>query len=66
MYCFIFNKFSGGSWISCRGAWTSWGVDYRGGYVSQILYVEMKESGPLGGRAPGMPPLDPPMINIVQ
>ena len=25
------------------------GVDSRGGYVSKILYVEMKESGPLGG-----------------
>ena len=32
------------------------GVDSRDGYVSKILYVEMKESGPLGGRAPGMPP----------
>ena len=31
-------------------------VDSRGGYVSKILYVEMKESGPLGGRAPGTPP----------
>ena len=32
------------------------GMDSRGGYVSQILYVKMKESGPLGGRGPGMPP----------
>ena len=24
-------------------------VDSRGGYFSKILYVEMKESGPLGG-----------------
>ena len=31
-------------------------VDCRGGYVSKIVYVEMKESGPLGGRAPGTPP----------
>ena len=33
------------------------GVDSQGGYVSKILHVEMKESGPLGGgRAPGTPP----------
>ena len=34
------------------------GVDSRGSYVSKILYVEMKESGPLGegARAPGTPP----------
>ena len=37
------------------------GVDSRGSYVSKILYVKTKESGPLGGRAPGTPPLDPPM-----
>ena len=37
------------------------GVDSRGGYVLKILHVKMKESGPLGGRAPGTPPLDPPM-----
>ena len=37
------------------------GVDSRGGYVSKILYVKTKELGPLGGRAPGAPPLDPPM-----
>ena len=37
-------------------------VDPRGGYVSKILHVKMKESGPVGGgRAPGTPPLDPPM-----
>ena len=41
------------------------GVDSRGGYVSKILYVEMKESGLLGGRAPGTPPLDPPMCQLV-
>ena len=29
------------------------GVDSRDSYVSKILYVEMKESGPLGGCAPG-------------
>ena len=38
----------------------SGGVDSRGGYVSKILYVETKDSGPLGGRVPGTPP-DPPM-----
>ena len=39
-------------------------VDFQDGYVSKILYVKMKESGPLGGggRAPGTPPLDPPMM----
>ena len=34
-------------------------VDPRGGYVSKILHVKMKESGPVGGgggRAPGAPP----------
>ena len=25
------------------------GVDSQGGYVSEILYVKTKESGPLGG-----------------
>ena len=48
---------SGGSRISRRG-----GVDCRGGYVSEILYVKMKESGPVGGaRAGRAPPLGPPM-----
>ena len=38
------------------------GVDSQGGYVSKILYVETKESGPLGegGCAPARL-LDPPM-----
>ena len=31
-------------------------ADSRGGYVSKILCVETKESGPLGERAPGTPP----------
>ena len=31
------------------------GVDYRGGYISEILYVEMKESRPLEG-APAKTP----------
>ena len=38
-------------------------VDPQGGYVSKILHVKMKESGPVGGRAPGAPPLDPPMVS---
>ena len=32
------------------------GMDPRGGYVSKILHVKTKESGPVGGRAPGAPP----------
>ena len=35
-------------------------MDPRGSYVSKILHVNMKESGPVGG-VPGVPPLDPPM-----
>ena len=36
------------------------GGDSQGGYVSKILYVETKESGPLGGvRRSRL--LDPPM-----
>ena len=40
-----------------------WGaVDPRGGYVSKILHVKMKESGPVGGGARrARPPLDPSM-----
>ena len=52
------NSCSGGSRISRRGGHRPrrgvW--DSRGGYVLKILYVKMKESGPLGGA-----PLDPPM-----
>ena len=33
------------------------GMDSRGGYVSKILYVRTKESGPLEGRALGAPPI---------
>ena len=50
--CIVLN--SGGSRISRRGAWASCGgggMDSQGGYVSKILYVKMKESGPLGGSA---------------
>ena len=36
-------------------------VDPQGGYVSKILHVKMKESGPVGGGARRAPPLDPPM-----
>ena len=36
------------------------GVDSRGSYVSKILYVKMKESGPLVGVCRARP-LDPPM-----
>ena len=32
------------------------GIDSRGGYILKILYVETKESGHLGGRAPARPP----------
>ena len=53
---------SGGSRISHRGGVDLvWGaIDPRGGYVSKILYVKMKESGPVGG---ARPPLDPPMMS---
>ena len=40
------------------------GVDSRGGYVSKILYVKMKELGPLGGGTRRARPLDPPMVNL--
>ena len=32
------------------------GVDSQGGYVSKILYVKMKELGPLGGARAGHAP----------
>ena len=35
-------------------------MGYWGGYISKILYVKTKESGPLGAWA-GHSPLDPPM-----
>ena len=38
-------------------------MDSRGSYISKILYVKTKESGPLGGRVPGMP-LDLPMTCV--
>ena len=36
-------------------------VDPRGVYVSKILHVKTKESGPVGGACTGHTPLDPPM-----
>ena len=36
-------------------------VDSRGGYVSKILHVKTKESGPVGGVHAGHAPPDPPM-----
>ena len=48
----------GGGVDLVRGA-----VGPRGGYISNILHVKMKESGPVGGGARrARPPLDPPMI----
>ena len=32
------------------------GADSQGGYILKILYVEMKESGPLGGVCQACPP----------
>ena len=40
---------SGGSRISRRGVDLLRGHRLRGGYVSKILYVETKETGPLRG-----------------
>ena len=41
-------------------------VDPRGGYISKILHVKTKESGPIGGGARrARPPLDPPMHLIL-
>ena len=40
------------------------GMDSRGHYISKMLYVKTKESGPLGKRALGMPPLDLPMLSF--
>ena len=46
----------GGGVDLVRGA-----MDPRGGYVSKILHVKTKESGPVGGARAGHAPLDPPM-----
>ena len=50
---------SGGSRISRRGGvdLVEGAVDPRGSYVSKILHVKTKESGPVGGGCmPGTPP----------
>ena len=51
-------KFSGGSRVFCGGCGPHGGGawDSLSGYTSQILYVEIKESGPLGGHVPGTLP----------
>ena len=48
--------------MQCRSQDFPWGggVDSRGGYVSKILYVKTKESGPLRGVGQARP-LNPPM-----
>ena len=51
---------SGGSGFPVGGRGPRGGVHSRGGYVSKILYVKMKESGPLGG-VRRVHPLDPSM-----
>ena len=50
----VSDIFSGESRISRRGGVDLVGgaVDPRGGYVSKILHVKMKESGPVGGACP--------------
>ena len=50
--------FSGGSRISHRGGvdLVRGAVDPRGGYVSKILHVKTKESGPVGGARAGRAP----------
>ena len=40
-------------------------MDPRGSYISKILHVKMKESGPIGGARAGRAPLDPPMESII-
>ena len=40
------------------------GANSRGDYISKNLYVETKESGPLGGGGAPAAPLDPPMLMI--
>ena len=41
------------------------GADSRDGYVSKILGVKTKESGPLGeGARAGGAPLDPPLVHL--
>ena len=55
------SQVSGGSRISLGGVNLVGGsVDSQGGYVSTILHIETKESGPLGGVRRARP-LDLPM-----
>ena len=60
---FIHTIISGGSRIS-RRVGGGGGVDSRGGYVSKILYVKTKESGPLGGVRLVSAYVDLPMIML--
>ena len=41
-------------------------MDLRHGHFSVKMYAKMKELGPIGGHAPGMPSLDPPMITTLK
>ena len=57
------NTLSGSVWYNFNINCNQWRIqdfpqsaNSRGGYVSKILYVETKESGPLGGRALAAPP----------
>ena len=62
----LFLNASGGSRIFRRGACTHLGgVDLQRGHFSVKMYAKTKELGPIGGRAPGTPPLDPPMNAIL-
>ena len=57
----MYHIISGGSRISRRGGGVDLvrgAVDPQGGYVSKILHVKTKESGPVGGG--GAPPGAPP------
>ena len=42
-----------------------WGANSQGNYISKILFVKTKESGPLGGSVRWGCPLDPPMNLII-
>ena len=55
---------SGGSRISRRGgrAPVRGVIDLWRGHFSVKMYAKMKELGPMGGRMPGTPLLDPPMV----
>ena len=39
-------------------------MDLRHGHFLVKMYAKMKELGPIGGRVPGTPPLDPPMVTV--